>query len=113
MVLVAPDEQTGFATPSSSSQEVEHLRAMAGDAGVVAQALGPEDGVRAAVAKAHHRGAAVEERLRAQRGQHVDQVVLARLDLLEARLAARPRARIVAASGPGTERQNRSGAAAR
>src|SRR5258706_8334865 len=37
------------------SDVVEHLRAVAGDARVVAQALRPEDGIGAAVAEADHR----------------------------------------------------------
>ena len=41
---------------------VQHLASVAGDARGVAEALRPEDRVRAAVAEAHRRGAAVEFR---------------------------------------------------
>src|SRR5258706_8536621 len=50
---------------------IEHLRAVAGDAGVVPQALRSEDGVRPAVAEADHGGAAVRLRLPAQPGERV------------------------------------------
>ena len=84
---------------------------MAGQAGVVAEPLRTDDGVGAAVAVAHRRGAPVELRKRAEIGERIDHVGLAGLDLLHRgwRAPARVSSRVI---GPGTERQNRSGAAA-
>ena len=74
---------------------IEQLRAVARQAGIVAQPLRPEDRVGAAVAGSHRRGAAVELRQRADVRQRVLHVGLAGRDLRQPRLAALPRARIL------------------
>ena len=79
---------TGRARPSSSPMIVEHLRAVAGNARVVAQPFGPEDRVGAAVAEADHRGAGVRLRQLAKLGERIGEVGLARPDLFQARLRA-------------------------
>src|SRR6185312_6650238 len=89
VVLVAPDDAHRGAHAFELADEVEELRAVTGDARVVAQAFRPEDRIGAAVAEADHRGAAVEERLAAQQGERVGEVALPGADFFEARLAAR------------------------
>src|SRR5262249_46251484 len=111
VILVAPDDAHRRAHALQLADEVEELRAVAGDAGVVAQALGPADRVRAAVAEADHRGAPVEERLAPHHRQRVGEIALAGPDLVQARLAARRGALVVARerSGYGAPEEVRRG----
>src|SRR4051812_12408866 len=101
MVLVAPNEAHGLAEVFELLDEIEHLRAVARDAGVIAEALGPEDRERPAIAEADDRGLAVEKRFFAKHREHVGDVLLAGLDALQARLPTGRRARIVALQGTG------------
>ena len=80
--------QTGARHAVELLHVIEELGAVAGNAGGIAEPLRPEDRVGAAVAETHHRGLAVELRQRAQIGEHVDEIALAGLDLLEPRLRA-------------------------
>jgi hypothetical protein len=59
---------------------------MAGDAGPVTEAIGAENRVRAAVAKAHHRRLAIELWNAAEMPQRICQVPFAGFDLFKARL---------------------------
>src|SRR5688572_6904210 len=59
VILVAPDDADRRRDTVELTDIVEHLRAVAGDAGVVPEPLRPENGERPAIAEAHRRRAAV------------------------------------------------------
>src|SRR5262245_50471620 len=71
MILVPPDTAHWLWRVFELLDEVKHLCPVAGNASGVAQTLGAEDRVGAAVTKADHRSATVAERLRAQDGPHI------------------------------------------
>src|SRR5690349_6564333 len=62
MVLIAPDDANRSGGAFELVDEVEHLRAVARHAGSISEAFGAENRVRAAVAEADGRSAAVELR---------------------------------------------------
>jgi len=95
VVLVAPDDAHGRRDPVELLDEIEHARAVAGDAGIVAEPLGSEDRVGAAVAEAHRRGAPIELRQAADVGERVRHVGFARADFLQPRLRALRRAGVL------------------
>src|SRR6266446_4233978 len=100
MVRVAPDDADGPLEILELPDVVEHRRAVAGDARVVAQALRPEDRVGPAVAQAHHRGAPVPQRLLAKPGEHIGEIGFTQLDFREPRLRALLRTIVVARERP-------------
>src|SRR6266705_1854818 len=100
VVRVAPDDADGPRQALELPDVVEHLRAVAGDARVVAQALRPEDRVGPAVAQAHHGGAPVPQRLLAKPGEHIGEIGFTQLDFREARLRALLRTLVVARERP-------------
>ena len=88
MILITPDETHRLRHTFHVGEILAHLRAMAGQAGGKTQALGADDGVRAAIAKARRHGAAVEARQRAEISQRIGHIRLTGLDALETRLGA-------------------------
>ncbi len=100
VILVAPQDAEGRGHALEVADEIDEAGAVAGDAGGVAEPLRPHDGVGAAIAEAHGGGAAVELRQRAQISERIGHVGFARPDLLQPRLRAFGRARIVARQRP-------------
>src|SRR5438093_12687229 len=83
MVAIAPQDANRLGDILNFVQVIEHLGTVARNAGSVAEAFRPEDGIRPSVAEAHRHGAPVELWQLAELRQSIGHVGLALLDLLE------------------------------
>src|SRR5262245_28940377 len=88
MVLIAPDDADGRLHAFEFADIVQHLGAVAGDAGRKAQPLRPKDRKRPAIAETHTGCAAIELRELIELRQSIREVRFAFLDSLQAWLRA-------------------------
>src|SRR5262245_37678619 len=84
MVLVGPNDANRLRHCVELPNEVEHPRAVAGDARIVAEMLGTKDSVGAAIAKTHHRDTATATRKSTDVGAGVCHIGFSRPDFLDA-----------------------------
>src|SRR5208282_6279443 len=96
VIAVAPNDAHRRLHPLDFPDVIEHLSAMTGNTGGIAEAFRSDDRIGTAVAETHHRGAAVELRQGAQIRQRVGEVAFAGLDPFEARLRTFPGTFVVA-----------------
>src|SRR5262245_27175163 len=95
VIPIAPQDTNRRQEVLELVQVIEHLRAVAGNAGSVAEAFRPEDRVGTAIAEAHCDRAAVELGQSANARERVGHVSLAFSNLVEPRLRALLRASVV------------------